>query len=89
MVQALNVSLVKGEWNEAYLAELHGYTPAGTGYKDQVDGSSGAFNKLTAGAPLDLVGQKPTETQLQAQREQQADEFRQHVMRQGCVFPGE
>lgn len=89
MVQALNVSLVKGEWNEAYLAELHGYTPDGSGYKDQVDGSSGAFNKLTAGAPLDLLESKPTEAQIQAQREQIADEFRQRVMRQGCVFPGE
>jgi predicted phage terminase large subunit-like protein len=39
------VYLVAGSWNGAYLTELEGF-PAGN-YKDQVDSTSGAFNKLT------------------------------------------
>lgn len=44
--EAGNVKLVRGPWNVAYLDELESF-PNGT-YKDQVDGSSGAFNKLAA-----------------------------------------
>lgn len=39
-----NVYLLAANWNEGYLTELAAF-PNGT-YKDQVDGSSGAFNKL-------------------------------------------
>lgn len=39
-----NVFLLAGDWNQQYLDELVAF-PNGT-YKDQVDGSSGAFNKL-------------------------------------------
>jgi predicted phage terminase large subunit-like protein len=39
-----NVSLLLGDWNGKYLDELAAF-PNGT-YKDQVDASSGAFNKL-------------------------------------------
>ena len=39
-----NVMLLHGPWNEEYLQELE-YFPFST-YKDQVDGSSGAFSKL-------------------------------------------
>lgn len=46
--EAGNVKLVRGQWNEDYLAELHGF-PDG-GHDDQVDASSGAFNKLALGA---------------------------------------
>jgi len=56
--EAGNVKLVRGEWNEAYLAELHGF-PEGK-YKDQVDASSAAFAKLalTGGAPsISVLGQ--------------------------------
>jgi len=42
-----NVLLVQGAWNKAFLDELHGF-PTGP-QDDQVDGASGAFNKL-AGA---------------------------------------
>lgn len=42
--EAKNVSLVRGEWNAAYLNELCSF-PHGR-HDDQVDGSSGAFNKL-------------------------------------------
>lgn len=43
-VNAGNVSLVQGDWNAAYLDELR-YYPRSR-YKDQVDASSGAFNRL-------------------------------------------
>lgn len=43
--QAGNVRCLRGEWNAAYIRE-HGSFPAGT-YKDQVDASAGAFQKLT------------------------------------------
>jgi predicted phage terminase large subunit-like protein len=39
-----NVILLKGDWNHAFVEE-HKYFPFGT-YKDQVDASAGAFNKL-------------------------------------------
>ena len=44
--EARNVKLVKGDWNPAYLEELTSF-PNGK-YKDQVDASSGGFNKLAA-----------------------------------------
>jgi len=42
--EAGNVRLVRGAWNGAYIAEMTAF-PNGTN-DDQVDGSSGAFNKL-------------------------------------------
>lgn len=42
--EAGNVRLVRGPWNQEYLNELTVF-PSGQ-YDDQVDGSSGAFNKL-------------------------------------------
>jgi len=46
-VNAGNVCLVKGPWNRAYIEEL---TMAPNGkYWDQIDASSGAFNKLASG----------------------------------------
>jgi len=42
--EAGNVYLVRGGWNGAYIAELTAF-PNGA-HDDQVDGSSGAFNKL-------------------------------------------
>lgn len=43
-VEISNVDMVKSDWNQAYLHELEVF-PAGK-YKDQVDASSGAFNKI-------------------------------------------
>lgn len=43
-VKASNIGLVAGEWNEPYLQEAEKF-PRGK-YKDQIDASSGAFNKL-------------------------------------------
>ena len=39
-----NISLLRGDWNHLYIDELRNF-PFST-YKDQVDASSGAFNKL-------------------------------------------
>lgn len=58
--EAGNVKVVRGQWNEDFLAELHGF-PEG-GYDDQVDAASGAFNKLAlrGGAPtLVILGDLP------------------------------
>ena len=44
--QAGNVRLVQATWNRTYLDE-HEHFPAGK-YKDQVDASSGAFNKIAS-----------------------------------------
>ena len=45
-VNSGNVSLVKGEWNVNYLDELRFFSLLNSKYKDQVDASSGAFNKI-------------------------------------------
>jgi len=45
--EAMNVRLVRGGWNGAYIEELCAF-PNGVN-DDQVDGSSGAFNKLALG----------------------------------------
>jgi predicted phage terminase large subunit-like protein len=55
-VEAGNVKLVRGPWNEAYLKELHAFTGKDGEIDDQVDGSSGAFNKLTIGGNRVGVG---------------------------------
>jgi predicted phage terminase large subunit-like protein len=52
--QAGNVKLLRGDWNESYLAELHAF-PTGK-LKDQVDASSGAFNKLALPGAVPYVG---------------------------------
>lgn len=44
--EAGNVQVVAGAWNTAYLSELHSFDGSGRGHDDQVDASSGAFNKL-------------------------------------------
>lgn len=48
--EAGNVKLLRGSWNAAYLAEITSF-PFGAN-DDQVDGSSGAFNKIAAPAWL-------------------------------------
>ena len=45
-VQGRNVYILRDEWNKAYIDELDGF-PEGR-FSDQVDASSGAFNKLAA-----------------------------------------
>jgi phage terminase large subunit-like protein len=43
--EAGNVRIVRGAWNQRYLEELCSF-PLGS-FADQVDASSGAFNKLS------------------------------------------
>lgn len=89
-VQALNVYVVKGPWNEAYLSELHNYDPTADGWKDQVDASSGAFNKLTAGRPLeDVTPRNLTAEEERALQDEQSKQYIEHVQAVGCVFPGD
>lgn len=94
--EALNVVLVEGEWNQAYIDELHNFNPDKGGLKDQVDASSGAFNKLS-GPTLEVLNAKPlTAEQIaaeaaqdQAEKDAKADAFRKQVELAGCYFPGE
>jgi predicted phage terminase large subunit-like protein len=46
--EARNVDMLRGPWNEALLVELQNFDGV-SGYMDQVDASSGAFNKLHGG----------------------------------------
>ena len=45
-VEAGNVALVEGDWNEAYLAQAQNFGP-GAGLKDMIDASVGGFIQLT------------------------------------------
>lgn len=45
-VEAGNVKIVRGDWNQAFIDE-HKTFPVGK-YKDQIDAAGGAFNKLSA-----------------------------------------
>jgi predicted phage terminase large subunit-like protein len=49
--QAGNVKIVRAPWNEPYLRELHAF-PSDDVPDDQVDASSGAFNKLAWARPM-------------------------------------
>ena len=53
-VEAGNVLLVRGAWNEAFLAELENFTGDGVGHDDQVDAAADAFDELT-GSTYTLV----------------------------------
>ena len=48
-MEAGNVDLLVGSWNEEYIAEMEDW-PMGS-FKDQIDASSGAFNKLVLPTP--------------------------------------
>ena len=47
-VEAGNVKLVRGDWNEAFILEHENFPPTGKGKDDQVDSSSGAFMMLAS-----------------------------------------
>jgi predicted phage terminase large subunit-like protein len=53
-VQAGNVRLVRGPWNDAYRLQLTGF-PFGS-HDDDVDASSGAFNKCAGMEPAATIG---------------------------------
>lgn len=61
--EAGNVRLVRGEWNADYLDEMTAF-PEYT-YSDQVDATSGAFNKLATGAFPD-ISITPTKTRVES-----------------------
>ena len=82
--EAGNVKVLRGHWNAAYLDELHSFDPDSDCFKDQVDASSGAFNKITlhcrsftmscGGVSNDRLLTNPVEAAIQ---------------RQGFFFPGD
>ena len=53
-IEAGNVKLLKGDWNQLFVDE-HKTFPSGK-YKDQIDASSGGFNKIAAPAGLIHIG---------------------------------
>lgn len=55
-VEAGNVLLVRGAWNEAYLTEMENFTGTDEdGHDDQVDASSDAFDELTGVQPAQAI----------------------------------
>lgn len=59
--QAGNISIVKGEWNDAFLSELESF-PQG-GHDDHVDSAGGSFEMLTGAVPpmIHVVGASKTD----------------------------
>lgn len=56
-VEAGNVMLVRGDWNEAFLQELENFTGTDSdGHDDQVDAASDAFDELTSGHAQPVFG---------------------------------
>jgi predicted phage terminase large subunit-like protein len=72
--EAGNVKIVKGAWNAPYLTELTSF-PTGKN-DDQVDGSSGGFNKLALG---DHGWMQYVEAQLQKKREEEERKKREQA----------
>ena len=54
--EAGNVKLLAGLWNESFITELHNCDPDAGGLMDQVDASSGAFNKLALHRSFGISG---------------------------------
>lgn len=50
--RAGNVKLVRGPWNEEYLKIMANFYDGSTTHDDEVDASSGAFERLTAGIDI-------------------------------------
>lgn len=80
-----NVHVLLAEWTQAYIDELHNFDPLKKGYKDQVDASSGAFNRLAlTGGQLffqsgrAIIGPPDAKNVLE-----------QAVLKRGCIFPGD
>lgn len=64
--EAGNVRIVRGNWNADYLDELTAF-PEYT-FSDQVDGTSGAFNKLATGITDINVGASKSHVEVEPQR---------------------
>jgi predicted phage terminase large subunit-like protein len=91
--EAGNVKLVRGHWNEDFLAECHNF-PEGK-HDDQVDAAAGAFNKLALKAPaLVITGPEPMnderKAELDEERKREAEEAVRGAIRgRGAFFPGD
>jgi predicted phage terminase large subunit-like protein len=88
-VEAGNVLVLNAEWTEAYLSEMHAFDPDTSGYKDQVDASSGAFAKLAYQQPFALINTEPTQAEVDALIQEKVTAFQDRLQRERCVFPGE
>ncbi len=55
--EAHNIKLLRGAWNEAFLAECEQFSPDEREYEhdDQIDAACGAFNYLTAPQPFEFI----------------------------------
>ncbi len=96
MSEAGNVSLLRGDWNEAYLAELHNFDPLDEDQcKDQVDCSSGAYNKLTLGygdlvfyAGGKTLGEQAAAAAIHAEKDEHGrNKFEREVMTTHFYWP--
>lgn len=89
-VEARNVAVVAAGWTEAYLAELHNFCGAATDTDDQVDASSGAFNRAARRAELSLLGddsaESPTDEERRALAHAAANDLRDQVLQGGGFF---
>lgn len=81
--EARNVKLLRGHWNQDYLTELHSFSPDDDGFKDQVDASSGCFNKLC------LHARSFTMSCGNVVMEAGQSSIEQVVKRQGFYWPGD
>jgi predicted phage terminase large subunit-like protein len=66
--EAGNVFVLRRAWTQAYLDELINFSVSGSGPNDQVDASSGAFNKLSHGRVQPLRAEQPTRSSRWGQR---------------------
>lgn len=73
-VEAGHVYVTLAAWNEDYLHEMHQFDGTGKGHDDQVDASSGAYNRLTLGKkPIKVAfgkkrGPKLNKSEIRRQR---------------------
>jgi predicted phage terminase large subunit-like protein len=53
--EAGNIKLVRGQWNEAFLAEAENFPPTGNGHDDQIDALSDCVEELSAPAAMPSI----------------------------------
>ncbi len=81
---ARNVKLLRAPWNQEYLSELHSFSMDDDGFKDQVDASSMAFNKLALHCrSLSLYSGGALVTE-----EREKSSVEQAISRRGVYWPG-
>ena len=87
--EAGNVLVLVASWTEAYLSELHNFDGEDGCRDDQVDASSGAFNKIALGGKLELLNQTPTPEEEEQAIQEANEAFHSMVIERGCYFPGD